>query len=227
MLIDENGTFITQRIHSNMALFKLSLTDRHFTIKFKDDFIDLPVDAPVLSTPIKATIWDDTVDVYEVQGNYSEWFSHHLGMKCTLVYFTEESRRPVDEKYKIADDQVSLADGYPFLLIGQSSLDDLNSRLESPVPMNRFRPNFVVTGGKPFEEDTWRNFRIGKNRFVGVKPCGRCTLITVDQETANKGSEPLTTLSAFRKTNNKINFGQNLIAIDYYEIQDGDEIELE
>ena len=93
--------------------------------------------------------------------------------------------------------------------------------------MNRFRPNFVFTGGKPFEEDTWRNFRIGKNRFTGVKPCGRCTLITVDQETADRANEPLATLSTFRRTNNKVNFGQNLIAIDYYEIHDGDEIELE
>ena len=227
MLIDEAGVFITQRIHSNMALFKLSLTDQQFTFQFKNEFIHLPVDAPVSSNLIKATIWDDTVEVYEVLGDYSSWFSQFLGMKCRLVSFPEDNRRPVDEKYRIGDDQVSLADGYPFLIIGQSSLDDLNGKLEKLVPMNRFRPNFVFTGGKPFEEDTWRNFRIGKNRFTGVKPCGRCTLITVDQETADRANEPLATLSTFRRTNNKVNFGQNLIAIDYYEIHDGDEIELE
>ena len=92
--------------------------------------------------------------------------------------------------------------------------------------MNRFRPNFVFTGGSPYEEDHWRNFSIGKNRFVGVKPCGRCVLTTVNQETAQKGTEPLATLATFRSSNNKINFGQNLLTIDNHEIHEGDRIEL-
>ena len=93
--------------------------------------------------------------------------------------------------------------------------------------MNRFRPNFVFTGGGPYEEDNWRTFRIGKNKFAGVKPCGRCVLTTVDQQTAERGTEPLTTLATYRKKNNKIYFGQNLLAIDYNEIHEGDKIELE
>jgi uncharacterized protein YcbX len=227
MLIDEEGIFITQRIHSNMALFKLSYSDQTFTITYGTDLIRLPVDAPVSSVSIRAVIWDDEVEVVEVMGEYSQWFSQRLGMNCRLVYFPEPKPRYVDEKYSINSDQVSLADGYPFLIIGQRSLDDLNSRLKDKVLMNRFRPNFVFKGGDPFEEDNWRAFKIGKNRFAGVKPCGRCTLTTVDQETAVKGTEPLATLSAFRKANNKINFGQNLIALDCYEIYEGDEIQLE
>jgi uncharacterized protein len=227
MLIDEAGKFITQRIHSKMAFFKLSLSDGEFTINFTGDKIHLPVNPLLSKNPVSATVWDDTVVVYEVLGKYSQWFSERLGINCRLVYFPEESQRLVDEKYRVENDQVSLADGYPFLIIGQRSLDDLNNRLENPVPMNRFRPNFVFTGGQPFEEDTWRNFRIGGNRFSGVKPCSRCVLTTVNQETAEKGTEPLATLTTYRKMNNKIYFGQNLLAIDYNEIYEGDKIEMD
>jgi hypothetical protein len=227
MLIDADGIFITQRIHSKMALFRLSYSAGHFTINFGSDFIHLPVDASVSSTSIQATLWDDVVEVFEVVGEYSSWFSQRLGMNCRLVNFPESNERLVDEQYRLNQDQVSLADGYPFLIIGQASLIELNGRLKERVPMNRFRPNFVFTGGVPFEEDNWRIFRVGRNRFAGVKPCGRCTLITVDQETAIKGTEPLATLSTFRKINNKVNFGQNLLALDCHDINEGDEILVE
>jgi uncharacterized protein len=226
MLIDEAGIFITQRVHSSMAFFKLSLSGEQFTVNFKDDYIHLPANASVSPTPITATVWDDTIEVNEVLGEYSQWFSQRLGINCRFVHFPEQNPRLVDEKYRLQNDSVSLADGYPFLIIGQSSLDDLNTRLENTVPMNRFRPNFVFTGGAPYEEDHWRNFAIGKNRFVGVKPCGRCALTTVNQETTERGTEPLTTLTSYRRMNNKVNFGQNLLAIDYYEIHEGDKIEL-
>lgn len=227
MLIDEAGVFITQRVHASMAFFKLSLVDELIIIQYKEDSIQLSVNAPIATAPITATIWDDSVEVHEVHGEYSHWFSQRLGMNCRLVYFPEENQRLVDEKYSLESDQVSLADGYPFLIIGQSSLNDLNSRLNDPVPMNRFRPNFVFTGGAPFEEDGWKTFSIGQNRFAGVKPCARCVLTTVNQETAERGKEPLATLATFRSSNNKINFGQNLLAIDNYEIHEGDRIELE
>ena len=227
MLIDETGNFITQRVYSKMAFFKLSFSGQHFSISFGSEVIDLPVDAPVSTTPISATIWDDVVSVFEALGPFSQWFSQRLGISCRLVFFPESQVRLVDENYRVEDDQVSLADGYPFLIIGQRSLEDLNTRLKIPVPMNRFRPNFVFTGGEPFEEDTWHTFSIGKSKFIGVKPCSRCTLITVDQETGEKGIEPLATLATYRKVDNKINFGQNILAIDYNEIYEGDKIELD
>jgi uncharacterized protein YcbX len=226
MLIDQQGNFITQRVHSKMALFKLSLSEKQIEIRFVNDSIYLPMNSPVSGLPIRATIWDDDVEVFEVMGEYSQWFSQRLGIDCRLVHFPEEQKRLVDEKYNRDHDQVSLADGYPFLIIGEQSLDHLNRRLAVPVPMNRFRPNFVFTGGKPFEEDQWRQFTIGKNRFVGVKPCSRCVLTTVNQLTGEKGTEPLATLATFRKQNNKIFFGQNLLAIDYDEVQEGDSIAL-
>ena len=217
MLIAADGTAMTQREYPNMALFKVHLNHSEISITFqKNDAIissnSFRIDRKPAHAGIKANVWGDEVNVVEVQSELSNWFGHHLKTTCKLVAFPEENARPVDPKYTINNDQVSLADAYPFLLIGQSSLDDLNERLDVPVPMNRFRPNLVFTGGKPFQEDEWRDLTIGEIRFVAVKKSARCALITVNQETAERGSEPLRTLSAYRKAGNKVFFGQNLIA---------------
>ena len=225
MLTDEQGVFMTQRANPKMALFKVSLDEigGQLRVAFNQDQLFIPLSS-VSTIPVVAKIWGNVVEVVEVSEECSQWFSEHLGLKCRLVSFPEENPRPVDPLFKLDDEQVSLADGYPFLIIGEQSLADLNTRLTQPVPMNRFRPNFVFSGGTPYEEDTWKNFTIGSNRFAGVKQCGRCILTTVNQETAERGSEPLATLSSYRKQNNKVNFGQNLVAIDHNEIVEGDEI---
>ncbi|MEJ0054696.1 MAG: MOSC N-terminal beta barrel domain-containing protein [Bacteroidota bacterium] len=224
MLVDENGVFMTQRNIHKMALFKLSFQGEGFKIQFKNDSIFLPFEHKIIDASVKTEIWDDQVTTQEVSGEYSEWFSQRLEMKCRLVFFPEGNPRPVDPRYKLNDEHVGLADGYPLLIIGQSSLDDLNKRLEVPVPMNRFRPNLVFKGGEPYEEDTWKGFVVGKNRFAGVKPCARCILTTINQDTAEKGREPLLTLSRYRRVDTKIFFGQNVLAIDHNEIYEGDEI---
>ena len=224
MLIDENGTFMTQRTNAQMALFKLKLESDQLVISYHQDSIKLPFNHSYDDSPLEVTIWDDQVTANEVSETYSSWFSERLNLKCKLVYFPETNPRPVDPRYKVNDEHVSLADAYPFLIIGQSSLDDLNKRLATPVPMNRFRPNFVFTGGQPYEEDTWRNFTIGTNRYVGVKPCARCVLTTVNQDTAEKGAEPLKTLSTYRRVENKVLFGQNVVALDYGNVTVGDKI---
>ena len=123
-------------------------------------------------------------------------------------------------------EQVSLADAYPFLIIGQSSLDELNKKLDLPMTMTRFRPNFVFTSGLANEEDSWKNFKIGGVLFEGVKPCARCVLTTVNPDTGEKGLEPLKTLAVYRKQNGKVNFGENVIARSNGEIKIGDLIEV-
>jgi uncharacterized protein YcbX len=92
--------------------------------------------------------------------------------------------------------------------------------------MNRFRPNFVFTGGEPYEEDTWREFIIGENRFIAVKPCSRCVMTTVHQDTGEKGTEPLKTLATYRMKNNKTYFGQNVLALNLKEVRVGDAVTL-
>lgn len=224
MLIDETNTFMSQRINAELALFKLQLIASGFVISFREKTIALSFQNGYLPAEIKAKVWDDEVSVHEVSKEHSRWFSEQLSVTCKLVVFPEEHERKVDPRYAEENDQVSLADGFPFLIIGQASLDDLNNRLPERILMNRFRPNLVFTGGTPFEEDGWSYFTIGKNRFKGVKPCARCVLITVNQQNAEKGKEPLATLSIYRKRDNKIYFGQNVLAIDHYEIYEGDEI---
>jgi uncharacterized protein len=222
MLVDEDNIFLTQRVHNHMALFRTSFADNGFRVSFKNESIDIP--RTVEGDPVRAKIWDDEVTVQEVSSAHTEWFSKHIGMRCKLVAFPEENARRVDPKYAVSDDHVSLADAYPLLVVGQSSLDDLNQRLQSPVPMNRFRPSVVFTGGDPFEEDEWSHFTMGSGSFAGVKPCKRCILITVDQETGIKGTEPLATLSKFRKRDNGVYFGQNVIPTKLGQIAIGDEI---
>ena len=227
MLVNEHNTFMTQRESSTLSLFKLSVHDMAFKVTFRNEAILLPFVHSVIDKLIAATVWDDSVTTFEVSKAHSDWFSQRLGIKCKLVSFPEENPRAVAAEYCINNEQVSLADGYPLLIIGQSSLDDLNGRLISPVPINRFRPNLVFTGGAPFEEDNWKQFTIGKNRFAGVKPCARCIVPTIDQETGEREREPLLTLSRYRKRDMEIYFGQNVLAIDQHEINEGNEITFE
>ncbi|HSC55472.1 MAG TPA: MOSC N-terminal beta barrel domain-containing protein [Phnomibacter sp.] len=224
MLIDENNACITQRVFPQLALFKLSFHEIGFVITCRDVKIILPIGL-YEQEEIMAQIWDDTVEVFEVSAAHSAWFSSILKMPCRLVYFPDSKPRPVDPDYAKRQEQVSLADAFPMLIIGQSSLDDLNSRLDVAVPMNRFRPNIVFTGGAAFEEDGWIQIEMGANVLNVVKPCARCVLTTVDQDTAEKGLEPLATLSSYRKQGNKVMFGQNVLPVTIeHSIRIGDAI---
>lgn len=229
MLVDENGVFMTQRIYPQMALFKIAIDDDEMEVTKKQPSIEKPalsfrISEPASGQAIRTKVWDDEVDVIEVSPDISQWFSNHLGIRCKLVSFPEGNSRPVDSEFQVNNEHVSLADAYPFLIIGQSSMDDLNTRLEIPLPINRFRPNFVFTGGEAYEEDSWREFTIGKNRFIGTKPCARCAVPTVNQDTAEKGIEPSLALSKYRRRENKVYFGQNVIAVDHGEVFEGDKI---
>ncbi len=229
LLVDEDGIFITQRDYPQMALLKLSICDDGFRVLNKQDNSQLIVPFEAYSTEkLKVQIWDDICAAIKVSSNFDNWFSAAINKKCSLVYMPETERRIVDKERKYVDDEhlVSFADGYPFLIIGQSSLDDLNKRLASPVPINRFRPNFVFTGGDAFEEDNWKDFFIGNLKFRAVKPCDRCVITTTDQETAERNEEPLKTLSTFRKFGNKVLFGMNVISSSTGVVLVGDKINL-
>ncbi len=108
----------------------------------------------------------------------------------------------------------------------KKGLQDLNSRLESPVPMNRFRPNLVVKGCQPFEEDTWNRIRIGNVELAVVKPCARCEVTTIDKETLERSKEPLKTLGKYRKQKLGAIFGQNVIPLNEGRIQVGMTVEV-
>lgn len=232
MLVDENGIFITQRDFPQMSLLKTKIEDNTLTVyhsQFNHSIILSLNNENVTSlNKIKVKIWDDICEASLISKEVDEFFSDMIGIKCRLVYMPEDEIRIVDRERKYVTDEhiVGFADGYPFLIIGQSSLDDLNRRLENPLPINRFRPNLVFSGGQPFEEDNWKDFFIGEIKFRAVKPCARCVITTTDQQTAERSNEPLRTLSTFRRNGNKVLFGMNLVAYNSGKVKVGDNITL-
>lgn len=232
LLVDEDGKFISQRENPELALFRPEIKDSILRITHKEllTFIDIPL-RPVFmgeNSKIKVTVWEDSIDAFEVSQEITDWFTKLLRFPVRLVYMPDDSQRKVDSRYAISGNEItSFSDAYPFLIIGQSSLDDLNERLQVKVPINRFRPNFVFTNGDAFEEDFWREFSIGALSFVGVKPCDRCIITTIDQEKGIvTGKEPLQTLAKYRNFGNKVLFGQNVIGLGLGTVSVGDEIKV-
>jgi uncharacterized protein YcbX len=227
VLVDESKTFFTQRDFPEMALIKVSMENNGLKLQHKTKNLEtlfIPFDFEHLKTD-KVVIWNDTVIGEFYSSEIDKWFSDIIGIKCHLVKMPESTKREVDKNF-IKNKIVSFADGYPFMIIGQASLDDLNSRMEIPLPMNRFRTNFVFTGGKPFEEDNWKKFKVGDVKFEAIKPCARCVITTTDQDTAERFKEPLLTLSKYRKIDNKVMFGMNLVCESTGKVEVGDKIEL-
>lgn len=212
MLVDETNRFITQREIKQLCLFKTTFSETGFIISYEGERLQIPF-ALTAGTLIDAVVWDDTVSVIVADDVINEWFGKHLQKNVRLVYQPDDAIRPVDAKYAVEPekDRVSLADGYPVLIIGESALNELNARLPQPLPMDRFRPNLVFSGGAPHAEDEWRSFHINGLKGYGVKPCGRCVITTINQDTAEASAEPLKTLRTYRKQGNKILFGQNAL----------------
>jgi uncharacterized protein YcbX len=230
LLVDDAGRFLTQREYPVLVLFQPEITGEHLRITHSVllDWIDVPL-RPIFGdsdSKIQVTVWEDTIEAFEVNEQASAWFKKLLGFSTRLVYMPEESDRKLDPDYAITGaENNSFSDAYPFLIIGQSSLDDLNSRLKTAVSIKRFRPNFVFVNGAAFEEDLWREFTIGAVSFVGVKPCDRCVMTTVDPEKGIiSGKDPLKTLAKFRNFGNKVLFGQNVIGLGIGKVKVGDEV---
>lgn len=227
LLVDENGRFLTQRTFAGMALLEVSLLEEGLSIRHRSR----PEVAPLLvpyegnqNNLIPVSIWDDICPAQLVSPAADAWFSAVLGRPVRLVRMPATTRRPVDPDIVPAGAVVSFADAYPFLVIGQAALDHLNGQLAEPVPMNRFRPNFVFSGGEPHAEDRWTNFWIGSVPFRGVKPCARCVVTTINQATATAGNEPLRTLARYRTWNKKVFFGMNVLGMAAGTVRVGDEV---
>jgi uncharacterized protein len=231
MLIDENGRFLSQREYPQLAIFQTEIEAESLKITNKKNGSTLQISLQYslnhkVTQSLNVQIWDDETSAIEVSQEASDWFTQALGIPTRLVYMHEESLRKTDAQYSLTGEEItSFSDGYPILIIGQSSLDDLNNRLENPVNINRFRPNFVFTDGEPFEEDAWHEFTVGIVSFFGVKPCARCIMTTIDQETGEKkGKEPLLTLNKYRKAGNRILFGQNVLINQLGTVSVGDDV---
>lgn len=212
MLVDPDGRFLTQRQESRMTL--IGCIPEGGGLRFSAPGmpalqIEAPPDGP---EQIQVQVWNDRLPALTCEPKADAWFSSYLGRPVRLVAMPPDGVRRLDPDYGRPDDQTGFSDGFPFLLISQASLDDLNSRIGRTLPMQRFRPNLVVTGCSPYAEDRWRRIRIGGIEFRVVKPCSRCVIPSIDTATGERdGAEPLKTLSDYRRRGNKVYFGQNLI----------------
>ena len=215
LLIDEAGQFVSQRTTARLGQIKLSQENNHLIVNYPEqDPLHLDLDVPD-GIRRKAKIWHDSVDGVWVNQASDDWFSHVLEQQVHLIHMNADVHRPLIKDHLPQDRtfEVSFADGYPYLLANQASLNDLNSRLETPVPMDRFRANMVVSGFEAFAEDDWKKVRIGEVEFLVVKPCARCQVTTIDQKTGAASKEPLKTLATYRKQDGKVMFGMNLVAL--------------
>lgn len=223
MVCDRNGKFLTQRKFPQMALIQVAIDDFLRLSIAGQGMVELPTE-PTEPHPVEVEVWGDACQAWSMGHEVAQWLSEFLGCEAQLVYMPDSTHRPSDHgRFETPN---SFSDAYPFLLISEASLTDLNGRLEQPVPMNRFRPNLVVTGCSAFTEDAWQRIKIGDIVFDVVKACSRCSIPGVEQSTGEPGKEPLKTLATYRRWDHAIWFGQNLIAQGEGTLTVGDEVEI-
>ncbi|KEQ15083.1 hypothetical protein GZ78_24780 [Endozoicomonas numazuensis] len=229
MVVEPNGKFMTQRHYPKMVLVSAVPNNEGLTLSapgMSDLVVEDPEQQPTTSVN-NVVVWNDTLKAVDAGNTVSQWLSEFLGVSCRMVKFSKEVQRQVDLRFASKGDSTGFADGFPFLLTTEASLQELNSRLSSPVTMDHFRPNIVIRGAEAYAEDTWKRIKIGDVVFRVAKPCSRCVMTTVDPMTGEKtGKDPLMTLSRYRKTEMGVIFGQNLIHESEGKIRLGDKIEI-
>jgi len=223
MVVDENGLFVTQREEPRMSQILLSISKPGFQASFGSSRVYLDPFEAGASQIVR--VWNDEVTATVCRREVNDWFSDILNRPVRVVKMAEGYRRLVDQKLANKDDVVSFADGFPFLLISQGSIEELGRRLSQAADVLRFRPNLVIEGVSAHAEDDMNEFRIGGIRFRCAKACARCVIPTIDPASGKKNPKINKVLSKYRKFNGKILFGQNLVHIGSGILQTGDRIE--
>jgi uncharacterized protein YcbX len=213
MVVDADGHFRSQRTDPALCRVAPAIVGDALRLDAPGmPSLALPLEGSADSATREVRIWSDDV-LARASREGSEWFRDLLQGPCTLVHLPTLAARACDPRIARGS-RVGFADAFPLLLVSLESLADLNSRLERPVPMNRFRPNLVVRAGSSYAEDEWTEFRVDGLEFRAVKPCVRCVVVTVDQSTGEAGSEPLRTLSTYRRSESGVTFGQNVVHLE-------------
>lgn len=226
LIVDSDMNFLSQREMPELAMVNAQLLDRGISISFRGSEA-IEVETPRGECDRTVKVWNDECSAISAGDAAGSWLSDWLGRECHLVYMPENSMRQVHLDYALNNDIVSFADGFPLLLASDDSLNDLNGRLETPIPIHRFRPNVVVGGFGAYEEDEWKTIRIGEVLFGVVKKCLRCKVTTTDQETGvRESNEPLKTLASYRLDGSHVAFGQNLIPMSLGTIEVGELVEI-
>ena len=230
MVVDPEGTFVSQREYPKMATVWTDIAGDSLVLSSPDrDEVSVPL-IPTGPATLRVRVWRSTVDAAPVSKEADAFLSETLGMNCRLVYMPDTTRRLSNPEYAGDEKLVGFADGYAYLMIGAASLADLNKRMAArgaaPLPMNRFRPNIVLAGSEPYAEDTWKDVRVGTARLRAAKPCGRCQVTTTDQSTGEvRGPEPLATLATYRDSAEfGVMFGMNYVTLQAGSIRLGDPV---
>ena len=225
LVIDPEGQFITQRTHPAMATIRP--TDTPYGLILETPAHErLSVSFPH-DHPRSVTVWKDTMSALDAGEAAATWLSGIIGLPCRLVHM----HRPDIARARIWNEWAfhnSFSDGFPVLVTSTASLGDLNHRLSHPIPMERFRPNLVIEGAEAWEEDQWVKLHIGELALTLVKPCSRCVMTSVDQDTGERPdrAEPLRTLATFRRQTDGIMFGQNALIERVGQVSVGDTVEV-
>uniref|UniRef100_A0AAU2ADD1 MOSC domain-containing protein n=1 Tax=Streptomyces sp. NBC_00093 TaxID=2975649 RepID=A0AAU2ADD1_9ACTN len=230
VLIDAGGKVVTQRQQPRLAQAAAELLPGGGIRLSAPGRAPLTVPVPEVTDTTTVDIFGTKVEAVPAGDGAHAWCSGYLGEDVRLLHMDDPAtRRAVDPGFARPGETVSFADGYPLLLTTLASLDALNSLIargdhpqEGPLPMNRFRPNVVVAGTAAWAEDGWSRIAIGEVAFRVAKMCGRCVVTTTDQETAERGREPLRTLGRHRRFGNQLVFGQNLVPENPGTIRVGD-----
>jgi MOSC domain-containing protein len=210
LVIDDRGESITQRADSRLALIRPSVTAHGLQLR-APGMSQIEFDVPEGGSR-SVRVWDDVVCANDAGAPAADWLSTFLQRPAALVHMPDSTFRRVDPRYSPQERRVSFADAYPFLVLTQESMDELNRRLAQPLRIERFRPNLVISGAaKAHAEDGWSRIRLGSIEFDLVKPCARCAVPTVDPQTGERGKEPTRTLSTYRKRDGKVWFGMNAL----------------
>jgi uncharacterized protein YcbX len=227
MLVSAEGNFLTQRTLPQMALIKTAINNGQLTLSMEGKGSHVVATSTENVEKMDVTIWKDKLQVQKVGKDSDAWLSEILGVDCHLVYIADDVLRQCDPDYAEEGERTGFADGFPMLFISKESLADLNQRLDVAVDMRRFRPNVVISGCEAYAEDDLKYFSISDVKMRGVKPCSRCPMPTVDPDIGVRvGQEPIATLMKYRKWDNKVFFGMNVIHQQQGIIKVGDKLVL-
>lgn len=225
MVVRPGGHFVTQRELPALATVSPRLADGALTLEAPDaEPVSVPLnfDGPSL----RVRVWEAQVTAATGPPIVDQWLSQALAGDYRLVFLGREAKRLTDPAYAEGH-RVGFADGYPALIVGSGSVDELARRAGRAIPVERFRPNVVVAGARPHEEDRWRRFAAGEMTFSGVKLCARCVVTTQDQRSGARDpdGEPLRTLAKYRRIEDKAYFGLNAVHHAPGRLHVGDEVE--
>ncbi len=225
MVVRSDGMFITQREYPKMARINPVVEDNRLIVSAVDELsvLELPLDSR--GDRLAVEVWGNMLEAVDEGDIASQWFSDYLGARVRLVHM------PSDFVREKTGARFQFADSYPLLIVSEESLADLNQRIQAsggnPVSMSRFRPNIVVRGVRPYEEDTWREIRLGEVGVEVVKPCIRCPIPQVDQTSGIKGKEPTKTLLTYRRiSRTEVIFAQKASPLNQGKVGIGDRVEV-